>query len=88
MDVETSVVDYMELVGGRWRGLLFGLGILGNQVYLAQMKVEDTPGLSIMDPERVWDKGGWVSMFDKKFVKELERMYDHSMVRDSMAPNV
>ena len=69
----------MELVDTRWQGLLFGLGILGNKVYIAQMRSRGISGPSITDPEKVWDRDGWVSMFDQKFVNELERMYHHSM---------
>lgn len=77
--VVKSVHDYMNRVGSRWEGLLLGLGILGNEVYIAQMRDNTLPGGRIRRPTRVWNGGGWRSMFENEFPQELDRMYDHCM---------
>ena len=83
--VEEQVHKYMELVGSRWQGLLFGLGILGNEVYIAQMRDSSLPGGRIRRPRKVWDGDGWKSMFDREFFQELDRMYDYCMLHEGVA---
>lgn len=79
--IEIQLHEYMELVGGRWRGRLLGLAILGNEVYMAQ-KVENltTSEGKIRRVKGVGQgKEKWVQLSNAKVGQELERVYKASM---------
>ena len=65
----------MDQAGNRWRGRILGIGMMGNEVYLVQ-KVTDNQELHELF------NGEWISMFDHRFVEELNSMHEFSINSD------
>lgn len=89
--VELQLEHYMLTLGpSRWEGQLLGIGILGNQVYMLKMRSDNTVG-PVEDPMEdprylprpVIDGDEWISMFDYRFVEELDFMHGYCMSHDN-----
>jgi len=65
LHVHRQLSNYMDVIGPiRSRGMLLGVGLVGNEVLLIHRGDNGTKVLF----------GGWISMFDPKFVSELDKM--------------
>ncbi|KAJ3821812.1 hypothetical protein F5880DRAFT_1732486 [Lentinula raphanica] len=75
-DVEVQLKTYMNLATPRrWQGRLLGVGMLGNEVFLAEL-TEDEP----LEINPVISD--WISMFDPRFAQEMDQVYEYSVLED------
>lgn len=81
----------MNRVGpSRWDGRLLGVGVLGNMVLMLKMGRDYALG-QVQDPSRdpqyapqqvTGHDGEWISIFDNRFVEELDSMCEYCMNHD------
>ena len=89
-NVRIQLHQYMELVGpDRWHGRLLGIGMLGNRALLAKMWNDGTPSRTRSPsndpshaPQPVISGRRWISIFDPRFVAEIDSMYEYCMNHD------
>jgi len=87
-DIEIQLDDYIDCIGpDRWNGRLLGIGMLGSHVFMLRVgkdyPVGSVPESSQDVPHKMLGKGVWISMFNPKFVAELDSMYKYSMECDA-----
>ncbi|KAJ3839902.1 hypothetical protein F5878DRAFT_640803 [Lentinula raphanica] len=76
-DMLVQLKAYMDLAGPqRWDGRLLGIAILGNEAYLLDLTDEDSSNIRDVT-------AGWISIFDPKFVEEVDWMYHYSIEHDN-----
>ncbi|CAA7268222.1 unnamed protein product [Cyclocybe aegerita] len=77
--VYRKTVIYLEWAGKRWHGEVLGIAIVKNRVSL--IRNNPTGGGFYM----LYD--GWISIFDRRFVEELNRIHRYSIEADRTAWN-
>jgi hypothetical protein len=73
-DLISQLHGYMDDAGDRYQGWLLGIGIRGNEVYLAEIVTNRNRGI-----EKIFRGKGWTRLFDRRFLEKLDEMYDYSM---------
>jgi hypothetical protein len=77
-DVLRQVRQNLDLVGDRFHDEILGVAIIQNEVALLGKKF----GRRV--PRNLF---GWISLFDQRFVTELNRIYNHSIQTDQTTWN-
>ncbi len=76
--VVRQVLENLDIVGERFHEEILGIAIVKNEVSLFRNRPHG---------HGFHDLYGWISLFDQRFVAELNRIYDHSVDTDQTTWN-